>query len=432
MSANVRIEKAVPDTSVIIEGILSRNLKKFGVKHIVFHEAVLAELESQANKGRETGYLGLEEIARLRKICSKLKVKIEYKGSRPGDFEIKFAKSGEIDSLIRDLAFREKATLVTADIVQSKVAQAKGIKVYLHKFKTEKEGKMLVEKFFDRDTLRVDFAEDDVPVALKGVLGSLRSVKLGKAKISRDRMLELIFDVVEKARSMKNSFLDYEKKSCIVARVDEFRISIVKPPFSSSYAMTVKRLVSVGLKKFRMSDSGFKAVMASQGLAVVGGVDSGKTTFMGSLASSVFGSKVCIVSSSGGVFCGDCIFLYSANSSPQEIKDALFVRNPARVFFDEVRDSEDIRLFSDLRVAGFNVVASFSARDEGLALEKLVYRQDIGLVDALVFMQKGVVERVLRAERKSSSKVVFYDVDSGAAVFEVVRDSEGCVVIPKF
>ena len=54
-----KIEKIVPDTSIIIEGFLSESLKKkeIQVQNVFIHDAVLAELEHQANFGKEIGLL---------------------------------------------------------------------------------------------------------------------------------------------------------------------------------------------------------------------------------------------------------------------------------------------------------------------------------------------------------------------------------------
>src|SRR3990167_5652576 len=101
--AEKKQEKVVIDTSAIIEGIVSKKilLGKLKPTEILIHEAVLSELEHQANKNRETGYLGIEEVKLLRDLSKKYKFKITYTGDRPQNFEIKFAKSGEIDSIIR-------------------------------------------------------------------------------------------------------------------------------------------------------------------------------------------------------------------------------------------------------------------------------------------------------------------------------------------
>jgi len=89
----------------------------------------MAELEHLANKGVEAGFIGLEEIANLHKYKQ---TKIFFEGPRPNEKQIKYAKSGEIDSLIRQSAIKNKATLITADLVQAKAAQAYNIKtIYL-------------------------------------------------------------------------------------------------------------------------------------------------------------------------------------------------------------------------------------------------------------------------------------------------------------
>ena len=71
------IEKLVPDTSVIIEGLLSEKIKKkeIDVKEVIIHEAVIAELEHQANLGNAIGFLGLDEIKRIRELAKNFELK---------------------------------------------------------------------------------------------------------------------------------------------------------------------------------------------------------------------------------------------------------------------------------------------------------------------------------------------------------------------
>ena len=72
------IEKIVPDTSVIIEGLLSDKISKNEIKakEIIIHEAVLAELEHQANMGKSIGFVGLEEIKRIGDIAAKDEIEL--------------------------------------------------------------------------------------------------------------------------------------------------------------------------------------------------------------------------------------------------------------------------------------------------------------------------------------------------------------------
>ena len=91
-------EKLTPDTSVIIEGIVSRKIENNEIKvdDLIIHEAVLAELEHQANQGREIGFLGLEELKKLRELSKKHNFNVKFLGQRPRAVEIKHASLGEI------------------------------------------------------------------------------------------------------------------------------------------------------------------------------------------------------------------------------------------------------------------------------------------------------------------------------------------------
>ncbi|MCX6742175.1 MAG: PIN domain-containing protein [Candidatus Pacearchaeota archaeon] len=141
-------KKYVVDTSVIAQKKLFRLFKDKLKGNLLIPNAVIAELENLANKGQEVGFFGLEEIAKLHKI--KNRVKITFIGDRPTGHQIKYAKSGEIDALIRDLAFKEKATLITADKVQWKSAEAYGIPVFFIKTKVIEEKKKKRFIFFKR------------------------------------------------------------------------------------------------------------------------------------------------------------------------------------------------------------------------------------------------------------------------------------------
>jgi len=65
MSEEKAIEKIVPDTSVIIDGLVSKHIKEGKIKPqmIIVHEAVLAELEHQANLNRRSDFSALKSLA---------------------------------------------------------------------------------------------------------------------------------------------------------------------------------------------------------------------------------------------------------------------------------------------------------------------------------------------------------------------------------
>jgi len=128
----------VVDTSAIINKFLNKLLTRGLRGRLIIPNAVIAELENLANKGQEEGFTGLEEIAKLHHYKQ---IKLYFSGMRPGEMQIKFARSGEIDALIREEARKIKAILITADLVQAKSSQAYGIQVVFLKPKIKQKKK---------------------------------------------------------------------------------------------------------------------------------------------------------------------------------------------------------------------------------------------------------------------------------------------------
>ena len=121
----------VPDTSVVIEGWLSRNVENGtlrGVK-IAIPQVVIGEIEYQANMGKASGLTGLEELRRLRDLANKGLIDLEVIGDRITLEDISKIPNSEIDFLIRSEARRLNATLVTSDRIQATLAYAEGIDV---------------------------------------------------------------------------------------------------------------------------------------------------------------------------------------------------------------------------------------------------------------------------------------------------------------
>ena len=139
LELGTRAQKYLVDTSIIAQKKLYKLFKDKIKGELLIPNAVIAELENLANRGQDIGFDGLEDIAKLHHLKSR--VKIKFLGDRPTGHQIKFAKSGEIDALIRNLAVQEKAVLITADKVQAKSAQAYGLKVFFIKtiFKEKKK-----------------------------------------------------------------------------------------------------------------------------------------------------------------------------------------------------------------------------------------------------------------------------------------------------
>src|SRR5674476_1398595 len=105
--------KYVSDTSVLIYGRITTLIDDGELRGaaIIIPEAVVSELEAQANQGREIGFKGLAERKRTGEVD------LIYVGRRPTADEIKLASVGEIDAMIRTVAVENGATFITSDIV---------------------------------------------------------------------------------------------------------------------------------------------------------------------------------------------------------------------------------------------------------------------------------------------------------------------------
>jgi len=124
--------KIVPDTSILIDGKMTELAEEGEIEgKVIIPEFVVDEIENQANKGLEIGYAGIEEIKKLRELGEQKGFEVSFKGRKPTEEEIGLAKSGRIDALIRDLAEEIDGKLYTGDIVQAKIAEAKGIDYFL-------------------------------------------------------------------------------------------------------------------------------------------------------------------------------------------------------------------------------------------------------------------------------------------------------------
>ncbi|MGN1321579.1 MAG: PIN domain-containing protein, partial [Methanosphaera sp.] len=123
--------KLVPDTSIVIDQQVSRIVQEeYEGAEVLIPEAVPSEIENHANKGKEIGYQGLDELKKLRQLSEEGIITLSYVGRRPKLDEISIASGGEIDAMIRDIARKYHAILLTSDKLQKEVAEAQGVETY--------------------------------------------------------------------------------------------------------------------------------------------------------------------------------------------------------------------------------------------------------------------------------------------------------------
>lgn len=445
-------ELLIPDTSVIIEGLLSTRLARgeWTAKAVMVHEAVMAELEAQANRRKEIGYQGLEEIKRLRQLCAKKNIAYSFSGSRPTDFEIKYARVGEIDALIRDLAAQEKGTLVTADVVQSLVAESKGIKVLLVEIK-EQEIPIPLAKYFDEHTMSVHLREECAPRAKRGRPGRWEIFELGKDALPREAVQELAQAVIKAAKGRPDGFIEYDRRGSTIVQLANYRIVIARPPFADGYEITaVRPIVHLALKQYALSEK-LRARLdgTAEGLLVAGPPGHGKSTFASALAEhySAKGRIVKSIEAPRDLTLGPHITQYAlSHGSPQEVADLLLLTRPDYTIFDEMRTTEDFHLYADLRLSGVGMVGVIHATTPIDAIQRFIGRIELGviphIIDSVLFVKDGAIAKAYSVSLQvkvpsgmfeadlARPVVVVHDFECGRLEFEIYSYGEETVVVP--
>ncbi len=401
-----KIEKLVPDTSVIIESLVSDKIEKKDIKveQILIHEAILSELEHQANQGRAIGFLGLTELKKLEDISKKQGFKVKFLGKKPSAAEIKYASLGEIDALIRDLAWEQDATLITADKVQNKVAEAKGMKFIFIEPKVKLLKKLKLEGYFDETTMSVHLRENVFPYAKKGLPGNWNFTQLSSKVLSREDVQNISKEIIEEAKTRKDSSIEIERSWSTIVQLANYRVVITRPPFSDGWEITaVRPIKQLELEEYKLEPKLLNRVETqAEGILIAGAPGHGKTTFCAGLARfyALKGKIVKTIEAPRDLVLPETITQFAiSHGDAQEMHDILLLSRPDYTVFDEMRNYKDFQLFADLRLSGIGLAGVIHATKPIDAIQRFLGKIELGLIphiiDTVIFIKNGAVDKVL-------------------------------------
>lgn len=427
------IKRIACDTSIVVDGKLSEIVKKEKEKdlEVIIPIAVLDELQAQASKGREPGFIGLDELKKVREICEKKGIRIRFAGERPSLEDIKLAHSGRIDAIIRDTAKKEKAVLLTADYVQALVAEAEGINVKYIPAEIKTTG-LEFEKFFDEETLSVHLKENVSPYAKKGKPGNFKLVKLREEACTTEELEKIVKEILEATRVSEEGYVEIARSGATVVQLGNYRIAIARPPFSDGLEVTIVRpLIKLKLEDYKLSEKLMERLKErAEGILIAGPPGAGKSCLASSLAEFYKnqGKIVKTLESPRDLQVSDEITQYSPlEGSFEKTADILLLVRPDYSVFDEVRKSKDFEIFADMRLAGVGMLGVVHASNAIDAIQRFMGKVELGMIphiiDTVIFVKDGEVKNVYELSMKVKVPTGMTEEDLARPVVEV-RDFE--------
>ncbi|GAG38058.1 unnamed protein product, partial [marine sediment metagenome] len=135
-----------------------------------------------------------------------------------------------------------------------------------------------------------------------------------------------------------------------------------------------------------------------------------------------------------------------SHGSPEEVHDVLLLSRPDYTIFDEMRNTEDFKLFADMRLAGVGMIGVIHGTNPIDAIQRFVGRVELGVIpqviDTVLFIKNGQIDKVLSVKMVvkvpagmteadlARPVVTVRNFETGKLEFELYSYGEETVVVP--
>jgi ATPase len=245
--------------------------------------------------------------------------------------------------------------------------------------------------------------------------------------------------------------MEIERKGATVVQLNDVRISIARTPFSDALEITaVRPIASVSLDDYKLSEK-LKDRLSdyNRGVFISGPPGSGKSTFAQSVAEYLRLKNYIVktMESPRDLQVHDEITQYAPlEGSMEKTADILLLVRPDYTIYDEVRKTDDFKIFADMRLAGMGLIGVVHANRAIDAIQRLIGRVELGIipqvVDTIVHIERGAIQEVYELDFtvKVPSGMVEQDLarpvievknfEGGKALYEIYTYGEQVVVMP--
>jgi ATPase, PilT family len=411
---------------------------------IIIHTAYFKNLSNiEEIRGISASLLRLSEIAQ-----DYPKISIELTSYLPKNLYYEDFNVNKAHFLIT-LAIELGAQIVTSDPLLREMCYASRIKCLF----IEPSKKIpTFTKYFKDDVMSLHLKEGTYAFVKRGKPGNWRLEKVSDKVLTRSELENIAREIYEIAKSSGDpSIKEIERKSSLIAQFEHYRIVLTRPPLSDGIEITiVKPVRMLKLEDYNLSPKLLERLeKQAEGILIAGAPGMGKTTFAQALAEFYFRKNKIIKtleSPRDMQLPPEITQLSKTHGTSEELHDVLLLSRPDYTIFDEMRDTKDFELYTDLRLAGVGMVGVIHSTSAIDAIQRFINRVELGMIpsiiDTVIFIKNGSIDKVYTLETAvkipaglteadlTRPVVLVKDFETGEVEYEIYVFGERTFVVP--